>query len=255
MFDPQVYNELASANGGGGSYLAKAAIEFPLFGPTWMLKADYRHWQYAHNSNIGGEGCTVGTPGCGTVVGSDPNYQYGPCPTPGDAGCVTVVGYQNTMAYNGLGQAYVPLFTAQQSDIDVRFALKIADPRIYIGVGGYFNNYRYLGYPRIDGAGFGIDKLPDFQGVVTWYGSAWYYPSVSGNYTYPNSIYLGPLSGSTIPLSYTVLKYDGGITFNFGKKEGVYINLGYQGEKFNPKANAPSQSTLSAPYAGIGFHF
>lgn len=254
MFDPQVYNELASGNGGGGSYLVKAAIEFPLFGPTWMLKADWRHWQYAHNSNFGPAGCAIGTLGCNTVVGSDPNYQPGLCPSH-DPGCVTNVGYQATEAYNGLGQIYVPGFTAQQSDIDARLGLKVADPRIYIGVGGYWNNYRYLGYPRLAGAGFGIDKLPDFQGLFTWYGSAWYYPSVSGNYTYPNSVFLGPLSGITVPLSYSVLKYDMGLTLNFGQKSGFYFNAGYQGEKFNPKSNAPSPSILEAPYVGIGFHF
>ncbi len=164
-------------------------------------------------------------------------------------------GYQGTEAFNGLGQAYVPLFTAQQQDFDIRLGIKIANPRIYIGVGGYWNNYRYLGYPRIAGAGFGLDKLPDFEGLFTFFGSAWYYPSVSGTYTYPNSVFLGPLSGSQIPFSYSVLKYDGGITLNFGKKTGIYFNAGYQGEKFNPKSNAPSQSSLTAPYVGLGFHF
>jgi hypothetical protein len=78
---------------------------------------------------------------------------------------------------------------------------------------------------------------------------------VSGNYTYPNSVFLGPLSGITVPLSYSVLKYDMGLTLNFGQKSGFYFNAGYQGEKFNPKSNAPSPSILEAPYVGIGFHF
>ena len=254
---PNVSNELAANQSGEHSWTVKGAVEFPLFGPTWMLKGDYRTYQYEHSSAFGwgGAPCTPGTTGCNTVTGHDPVYNGGLCPS-ADPGCVTTIGYQNTEAQSGLGQIYVPAFVAQESDFDVRFGLKIADPRVYIGVGGYFKGYQYLGYPKLSGVGFGVDKLPDFDaGFLSFGGSAWYYPSVSGNYTYPSSVYLGNLSGSTISVSYGVLKYDAQVTLNLSKKYGVYLTGGYQGEKMNAKNNAPSASSITAPYAGLGIHF
>jgi len=250
---PQIYNEVSPGEHGRDSFDLKGGFEFPLLGPTWMLEGDYRHVEYVHPAGGAAGLCAAGTAGCNTVVGSDPNYQPGLCPS-GDPGCVTVPGYKNVMAFNGLGQAYVPSFYAKEDDVDAKFALKIADPRIYIGVGGFFKHYNYLGYPSLSGVGAGIEKLPDLDRSFSLYGGAWYYPTVTGTYTYPTSTYLGELSGSNVKLSYSVLKYQVGATVGLGKSP-LYLDLGYAGERFGAGPNAPSDTQVSAPFAGLGLRF
>ncbi|MBD5604314.1 MAG: hypothetical protein IAI48_04390, partial [Candidatus Eremiobacteraeota bacterium] len=250
---PKVYNELAPGQNGRDSFEVKGGFEFPLFGPTWMLEGDYHHVEYIHPANGSALSCAAGGVGCNTVVGNDPNYLVGSCPA-ADPGCVTAPGYSNTAAFNGLTQAYVPGFYAKEDDVDAKFGLKVADPRVYIGVGGFFKRYNYLGYPNLSGAGAGIEKLPDLENGFSVYGSGWYYPKVTGKYTYPNSTFLGDLSGSTIDLQYSILKYEVGATIGLGKSP-LYIDLGYGGEKFHAVSGAPSNTQVSAPFAGLGLHF
>jgi hypothetical protein len=253
-FSPIVYNEVSAGNKGRDSFDLKGGFEFPLVGANWMLEGNYRHVEYAHDANITAVGCSAGSAGCNTVVGSDPVYQPGLCPAKADPGCVTVVGYGITQAYNGLGQAYVPGFYAKEDSFDAKFGLKVADPRVYIGIGGFFKHYDYLGYPNLSGVGAGLEKLPDLDQPFSVYGSAWYYPTVSGKYTYPTSTYLGPLSGSTVNLSYSVLKYEAGATIDLGKSP-LYVDIGYGGEQFHGKSNAPSNTSVVSPFAGLGLHF
>jgi hypothetical protein len=249
---PKVFNELSPGENGSNSYSVKGAVEFPLAGQRWMLEGNYQQLRYDHPANLGYAGCTAG-PGCSTVVGNDPVYQYGNCPSPSDPGCVTTVGYQNVINYNGLGQAYVPAFTAIESTFDARFGFKVVDPRVYIGVGGFFKQEKYLGYPNLSGAGFGLEKLPDLDNVFSLYGNVWYYPTISGTYTYPNSKYLGPLSGTNATLSYSALTYEFGGTLDFGKSP-LYLDFGYQGQHYRGKANAPSDGSVNSPYVGLGLH-
>lgn len=249
---PKVYNELSAGNKGKSSYEVKGAIEFPFLGPTWELSANYRHFLYPHYSNFAAAGCTPGTAGCNTVVGNGA-YQLGSCGT-GDPGCVTTIGYPNTIAQTGLGQVYVAAFTPAESDADVRLGLRIASPRFYLAVSGFFKSYNYLGYPNLGGVGIGLEKLPDLDQPFSVYGSAFYYPNVSGKYTYPTSSYLGPLSGSTATLAYSEWKYEVGGTFNFGNT-GLFLDFGYLAERAVAKTNAPSNTTISSPYVGLGLHF
>ena len=249
LISPKVYNELSPGNTGSKSFEVKGAVEFPLFGPTWELSANYRHFLYPHSANVG-VGCAV-VATCNTVVGNDPKYQGGTCPS-NDPGCVTTVGYPLTQAYNGLGQAYVTAFTAQENDVDAHFGLRVLNPRIYLAVAGIFRNTNYLGYPNTSGVGFGIEKLPDLDQHFSLYGSAFYYPNVSGKYTFPTSVLLGPLSASQITLAYQEWKYEAGGTVSLG---AAFVDFGYAGIHTNAKANAPSNTNISAPYVGLGLHF
>jgi hypothetical protein len=256
LFSPRIYNEISPGNTGNGSFGAWGAAEFPLFSLPWMIEADYRSFQYPHQANQAAGACAPATPGvtgCGTVVGNAV-YNTGLCPSATDPGCVTVAGYQNIIAFNGLGQAYVPAFTARERDVDVRLGFKVFDPRVYIGAGYLWKTYDYLGYPRLGGAGFGVSKLPDLDVPISVTGSVWYYPRISGTYTYPTSPFLGPLSNSSIPFAYSYWKYRAGATVNLGKS-GVFLDLGYAGERAYARDNAPSGTVLNAPYAGLGIHF
>lgn len=252
LISPKIYNELSGGNTGRASFELKGAVEFPLFGPTWEFGANYRHVLYPHDANRAISGCAAGARGCGTVVGADPNFQSGLCPST-DPGCVTTVGFQGTQSQSGLGQIYVTAFTAQEDDVDAHFGLEILKPRIYVAVGGLYHKYNYLGYPTVSGFGFGIEKLPDFDRKFSVYGSAFYYPNVTGKYTYPTSAFLGNLSGRQITLAYSEFKYEFGGAIALGKN--LYVDLGYAGERTNSKSNAPSSTNISEPYIGLGLYF
>jgi hypothetical protein len=255
LISPKVYNEISPGNTATGSYALRGAIEFPLFGLPMMLEGDYRHYNYPHTAQQTVGACAPGTPGvtgCGTVVGNA-LYQTGNCPSATDQGCVTVVGFQQIIAFNGLGQAYVPALTAQENEGDVRLGFKVFDPRVYLGAGYLTKSYNYLGMPRLSGVGFGITKLPDLDQTVSLEGSAWYYPRISGNYTFPTSPLLGTLSGQSTPLSYAYWKYRAGATVKLGNT--LFVDFGLAGERATARTNAPSNTAVDAPYAGLGIHF
>jgi hypothetical protein len=250
VFSPAVYNELSPGNSGKNSYMLQAGFEFPVGGTSLALDGDYRHTAYQHNANFS----CAGAPGpiC-TNIGNGYYYYPGLCPST-DPGCVTGPDYLNVQAKLGISQGYVRAFPANEDDVDVHLGIKIFDPRVYIGAGYYWKWYNYLGYPTLSGAGFGLSKLPDLDQPISIYGSVFYYPMVSGNFTYPTTPLLGPISGTTVPINYHTLKYKGGLTVNLGKS-GVYLDAGYSGENARNAGGAPTNTTVAGAYAGVGIHF
>jgi len=226
IFSPKVYNEFndGTTSSGGASYNFRGAIEFPLFGLPWMVEGDYRQYSYAHNS-FGGA-------------------------CPGDPGCVTVIG--------GYSQTYVPGFRARDIDFDGRFALKIADPRIYIGV-GYLHREENYGYPAQNGFGFGVEKLPDLDHVFSIYGSVWYYPSIEGNYNFPTDAYTtaAGLAGTSEEFQQRFLKFQVGGTLTLGAKApgGLFLDFGYLGDQIKGKQLSPSDANHAGAYLGLGLKF
>jgi hypothetical protein len=244
IFQPKVYNEFSPGNTGkGGSYAVRGAVEFPAFGLPWMLEGDYRSWSYPHNSGIPA-----------AFFGIPPSFDGNPCPhsglpvalvpATGDQGCVTVIG-----AY---GQTAVPSFTPRDTDFDGRLGLKIAEPRIYIGV-GYLHREENYGYPKQNGFGFGAEKLPDLENTLSVYGSVWYYPSISGNFTYP----LGAppaLVGTTDKFQQRFLKYQIGGTLNLGNS-GLFLDAGFLGDTIRGKNISPGDASHAGGYIGLGIKF
>ncbi len=226
VFAPKVYNEFSGGNTGKqGSYGVRGGFEFPLFNLPWMLEGDYRSYSYPHNNS--------------TFPAACPN---------GDQGCVTVIG-----AY---GQTNVPAFTARDTDFDGRFGLKIADPRIYVGV-GYIHKEENYGYPKQNGLGFGIEKLPDLDQPFSVYGSAWYYPNVTGNFTFPSDAYTTAnlLAGTGGKFQYRMLKYQIGGTYALAKSSGLFLDFGFLGDSGRGKSLSPSDFTHGGAYIGLGLHF
>jgi hypothetical protein len=235
IFAPKVYNEFSPGNSGkGGSYSARGAIEFPLFGLPWMLEGDYRSYSYPHNTTLAGGTC----PGQGGVITAA-----------GDQGCVTVIG--------GYGQTFVPSFTARDTDFDGRFALKIADPRIYVGV-GYLHREENYGYPKQNGFGFGAEKLPDLDQSFSVYGSIWYYPTVSGDFTFPANGFTTTtgIVGTTAKFQQRVLKFQVGGTFTIGGSgTGLFLDAGFLGDTIRGKNLSPSDASHAGGYVGLGLKF
>ncbi len=249
IFSPKVYNEFSPGNKGvGGSYSVRGAVEFPAFGLPWMLEGDYRSWSYPHNSGIT-PAMYAGAADQGPPVNPCPHGGFGTvalAPALGDQGCVTVIG-----AY---GQTAVPSFTARDTDFDGRLGLKIASPRIYIGV-GYLHREENYGYPKQNGFGFGAEKLPDLDQPLSVYGSIWYYPSISGNFTFPaGSVPPGLPAGSVDKFQQRFLKYQVGGTLNLGNS-GLFLDAGFLGDSIKGKNLSPSDASHAGGYVGLGIKF
>src|SRR6202049_3241538 len=195
-----------------------------------MIAGDYRSWSYPHDigTGFGSEDCSVDKP-----IGAH-----------GDQGCVTVIG-----AY---GQTFIPSFTARDADFDGRLCLKIAAPRIYIGV-GYLHREENYGYPKQNGFGFGAEKLPDLQNTLSVYGSIWYYPSISGNFTYPATA-PPALVDTTDKFQQSFLKYQIGGTLNLGNS-GLFLDAGFLGDTIRGKNLSPADASHAGGYVGLGIKF
>lgn len=242
IFSPKVYNEFSPGNTGkGGSYAVRGAVEFPAFGLPWMLEGDYRSYSYPHNSTIPSgpnDPVSLGVNPC-------PNPgSAGPFPSAGDQGCVTVIG--------GYGQVPVPSFTARDTDFDGRLGLKIAEPRIYIGV-GYLHREENYGYPKQNGFGFGAEKLPDLDQPFSVYGSVWYYPSIQGDFTFPANAPAG-LANTTQKFQQRFLKYQIGGTYSLGNS-GLFLDFGFLGDSIKGKNISPSDASHAGGYLGLGIKF
>ena len=234
LISPKVYNEFSPGNtgnntNGGFSYAIRGAIELPLMNLPFMLEGDYRQFNYPHN-----QGINTPAGGPGSVICSGPGATAN-----GDQGCVTVIG--------GQGQTFVPAFTARDYDFDGRLGLKVLDPRVYIGIGYMYRTGNY-GYPKLNGLGFGAEKLPDLDQPFSVYGSAYYYPNVRGTCG-TDVCPTGPFT-----LAYNILKYQIGGTFNFGTSP-LFIDFGFLGDRGKNKSNAPSDFSHNAAYVGLGLHF
>ena len=225
IFSPSIYNEFANgthSSGGNGGYAVRGGGEFSLGSIPFMLEGSYEHWPYNHN-------CTV----VGGV--SQPNCY------------VTVIG--------GNGSTAVAPANLYDQNVDARLAVRVLNPRVYVGVGYLWmtNNY---GYPTINGVGFGGEKLPDLNHAFSFFGSVWYYPSVRGTASlqFPNQYPSTGFHTESLPLQYNILKYQAGLTYAFGTSP-VYIEAGWMGDSWTNKQNAPDNRSYNGPFAGLGFRF
>ena len=149
------------------------------------------------------------------------------------------------------GVSSTPVFLTRQTTLDGRLEYKVADPRIYIGV-GYLTTSTHYGYPHLNGAGVGLEKLPDFTSWLSYFASIFYYPSQTGNYTVTQPT--SPNLGTTYRQQYSILKYDVGIAL-MDKHVPVYLYGGWSGDQYGAKSNAPINQTHSGPYFGLGVKF
>jgi hypothetical protein len=146
------------------------------------------------------------------------------------------------------GVAFTPVFLARQSSLDARLLYKVAAPRIYVGA-GYIHTANNYGYPQLNGLGGGIEKLPDLKRGINLFGSAFYYPAASGNYTIMNPASINV--GKTYRQQYQILKYDLGIALAT-ERSPLYLYGGVSGEHYTAKQNAPIGQTHDGPYIGLG---
>ncbi len=150
IFSPSVYNEFNPgnhSNGGNGGYAVRGGGEFSLGNIPFMVEGAFERWPYPHNARSSRA-------------------------SPQQNCLVTTIG----------GNGSTPVLTTSNlydQNVDVRLAVRVLQPRLYIGVGYLWvtNNY---GYPNINGWGFGGEKLPDLNHAFSFFGSVWYYPKSTG---------------------------------------------------------------------------
>lgn len=140
-------------------------------------------------------------------------------------------------------QFFTPTFTAYDQDSNTRLGLRLLDPRLYASIAYTVRSNNYS-YPTLRGLGLGIEKLPDFEGPIGIHFGYWYYPDISGTYSYPVG------SGT---LSYRGYTYQIGATINVGKSP-LFLDAGYAGDKLRAKS-APVGVLHQGPFVGLGLHF
>ena len=226
----RISNDFAAQQTSTGSYNYSGALLFDPFAVKVGLRSD----QYSTTTNG-----VIPTP----VTVCDPSLSPNPA-TPG--GPAT---YFNTI--DG-GQCYVPPFNARQTLGYADLMYKIFNPHVYLGVGwvGAATNY---GYPKLNGFGAGLEKLPDLENTFSLHGSYYYYWNLNGQYTVndPNS----PNFNTVYTQKYQTQVYDVGLDYVFSKTFPVYLYAGWNGDVYVAKANAPVNQTHSGPYVGLGFRF
>jgi len=220
IISPHVYNEFAnSSRGTGGSFSVRGAIEFDAFNIPWMIEGDYNNWGYPHP--------------CGVAQNIATPQNAPQC-------YVTAIG--------GRFQTYVPAFNVVDRDVDVRLGVRIFNPRVYIGVGYIWGSNNY-GYPNLQAVGGGLEKLPDLDQALSFYGSVYYYPNFKG--TYSNAaINTGPTSYG---VGYNLLKYKVGV--NWVVVGPVFLDAGWAGENRANKNNFPISANFNGAYVGLGIKF
>ncbi len=146
------------------------------------------------------------------------------------------------------GRAFVPVFAGKQSTLDARLEYLVADPRIFLGA-SYIDASNSYGYAHLSGLGFGAEKLLDLRPGFDFFGSAFYYPNASGNYTVDESG--SPNIGNVYRQEYRIVKYDVGLALVV-RRSPAYLYGGFSGDHYGAKQNAPVGQTHDGPYAGLG---
>lgn len=158
--------------------------------------------------------------------GTYDHYQYSH-----EAGTVQTIGG---------GQAFVPSFYAHNTDWDGRVGIGLQYPRVFL-VASYGERSNNYGYPHLQGFGFGIEKLPDFnEKLISLFGSYMWYPQMGAG----NSLQFG------------MFKYQAGVELHVKASHvPAFLEVGYMGDYAYNKKNAPTNFQDNGVFAGLGVHF
>jgi Copper amine oxidase N-terminal domain len=158
------------------------------------------------------------------------------------AGSVATIG--------GTGSTFVPQFSPIDGDVSARLGVKVAKPRIYVAAAYMVTSNNY-GYPRTHGFGYGVEKLPDLDRTLSFFGSYYYYPENEGGF-------IDPSSGGNYLLQYRFQQYQAGLTYKLpfrGNAVGVFFEAGFMGNQATNKQFLPINGHESGGFAGFGIHF
>jgi hypothetical protein len=196
-------------------------------GPEYFAAGDYL-WDTNSRSQFN----TFGTGGHNSVAGrAAVEYPFGKI-------AVMAEGTYDSFQYDS---TTVPSFYAHNIDWDGRLGVGLRYPRIFL-VASYGQRSNDYHDPNLQGYGFGIEKLPDFnEKLFSVFGSYLYYPQF----------------GSGNALQYGFYKYQAGVEFHPhpGSHFPGFLELGYMGDQAYAKKNAPTFVSDQGLFAGVGVHF
>ena len=209
---PKTYNEFAAGAWCPESYVVSGAYAFK--DSAFAVKVDFRQDVYVTSDNL----------------------------------IDSIGNHYTSFSTIDAGTALTPVFLARQSTLDARLEYQVAAPRLYVGV-GYLHTTNNYGYPQLNGLGVGIEKLPDLRSGITFFGSAFYYPAASGNYTISNPSSVN--FGKSYRQQYRIVKYDIGLALASARFP-VYVYGGLSGDRYGAVQNAPIGQAHDGPYLGLG---
>ena len=154
-----------------------------------------------------------------------------------NAGFVTTIGRGS--------KAFQPAFVLRDTEYDGRLGIKLLEPRVYV-VASYLEKTREVGYPIVQGYGFGLQKLPDYEAPLSIYFELLYYPNLTAAFT------PATLPGS-LGLRYKDLRYRIGAAIA-PPDSPIFIDAGLLGDRLYSRNSAPSDEVHISPYAGIGIY-
>ena len=145
---------------------------------------------------------------------------------------------------NGQGRGFVPAFTQQDYDEDVRAGIKVTGPRIYAAVSGLRRGNASGVTER--GLGLGLEKLADVDQNFSLHGNLFYYPNVNGGYSINGAGSYG--------VSYRMIRYLVGASIQ-PNHSPIFLDAGYLGDHGYVRTGAPVGFQHQGPYVGLGLHF
>ena len=236
LFNPKVFNEFSPGNQGRVDLAGRLGATFGFGGLAFLAEGAYEQFVYPHRGDLSFDG----NPGSPNFSG--PGICQVPGPPPfganGNQGCVTVLGPAS-------GQAFVNSFDARTTDIDGRFGIGVVNPKIFLAA-SYITRYGNYGYPRLNGIGGGVEKVANYDQPIDIFGSVYYYPQISGDYT--------DIFGNGQKLQYRLLKYQAGLSIKIPSTP-LFIEGGYLGSNATVKQNAPTNFSENSFFGGLGLHF
>ena len=199
------YNEFNNgnhSNGGNGGFAVHGAGTFSMGNLGFMIGGDFVRWPYPHNcTTVNG----VNQPNCFvTVIGGN-----------GSA----AVAETNNLADDNVDARLAP-WDREVEDLHHQQLRLVLEQLCY--------------YPGLEGVGFGGERLPDLTQEISFFGSVYYYPQISGNASVNVPTSAGGNTTQTLTLQYNFLKYVAGVTFALPRMP-VFIEAGWRGESWTAK--------------------
>ena len=148
----------------------------------------------------------------------------------------------------GGGSVFIPDLVARDYTQDFRVGFKIANPRIFIGVGSFYRAGSY-GFPELVGAGFGVEALPDLRRQTSIFGRAYFYPNVNNEDPF-NDV----ASGRPLSVRYSYLRYGLGEATTIGGGPMFFI-AGLDGSRYWHINDVPSNDARLGLTLGYGIRF
>ena len=140
-------------------------------------------------------------------------------------------------------------------DASARVGVQVLNPRVYLA-GAYLWTSSNYGYPRMTGAGFGLEKLPDLdQTSVSLFGSAYYYPVVQGNFTESGNRFERSLPSRIASCNIRPASPGTRRSVSPNKAASLWKRASWGTQRSTSSSSRPTAITPVARFGGIGIHF